>query len=314
MTRVVIALGGNALQENPKDISAKAQLATCKSTAKSIVDICELGYEIIIAHGNGPQVGQIIATYERASSMDKSIPIMPLPECGAMTQGYIGYHLQQAIREEMVQRGLDKEVATIITQVKVSAEDPGFNNPTKPIGSFFSEEEARNLEKEKGYIMKNDANRGYRRVVASPIPIEVVEEKVIKTLVEAGHMVITVGGGGIPVIEENELSGIPAVIDKDFASEKLAEILDADILLILTAVDKVAINFGKENEQWLEEISYEQAVKLIDEGHFAPGSMLPKVKAALAFAGSGENRTAIISSLDKAKEALEGKEGTRIRL
>lgn len=313
MSRIVIALGGNALQENPKDISAEAQLVTSRNTAKSIVDIAELGHEIILAHGNGPQVGQIVSTYEAAAYNNKSIPIMPFPECGAMSQGYIGYHLQQAIRDEMISRGLNREVAAIITQVKVNAKDPGFSNPTKPVGSFFTKDEAMVLEKEKGYVMKNDANRGYRRVVPSPIPIEVVEEKVIKTLVEAGHIVITVGGGGIPVVDEDKSTkGISAVIDKDFASEKLAEILNADILLILTAVDKVAINFGKENEKGLEEITVSEAEKYIEEGHFAPGSMLPKVKAAVKFAKFKSSNISIISSLNSAKYALEGKAGTKI--
>lgn len=313
MGRIVIALGGNALQENPKDTSAEAQLKTCRNTAKFIVDIVESGNEIIIAHGNGPQVGQIVSTYEAAAQQDKSIPVMPFPECGAMSQGYIGYHLQQAIRDELRVRNIKKEVATIITQVKVSQDDPGFLNPSKPVGSFFSKEEAEMLEKEKNYVMKNDANRGFRRVVPSPMPLEVVEEKVIKTLVEAGHIVITVGGGGIPVIEEhNTLKGVPAVIDKDFASEKIAEILEADMLLILTAVDKVAINYGKEDEKWLDEMTVSQGEEYIKQGHFAPGSMLPKIKAALTFVKSKDSRMAIISSLNKAKAALDGNEGTRI--
>ncbi len=313
MGRIVIALGGNALQENPKDTSAEAQLKTSRNTAKFIVDIVESGHEIIIAHGNGPQVGQIVSTYEAAAQQDKSIPVMPFPECGAMSQGYIGYHLQQAIRDELRERNINKEVATIITQVKVSKEDPNFLNPSKPVGSFFSKEEAERLEKEKNYVMKNDANRGYRRVVPSPVPLEVVEEKVIKTLVEAGHIVITVGGGGIPVVEEIHcLKGVPAVIDKDFASEKIAEILEADIFLILTAVDKVAINFGKEDEKWLDNITVSEGEEYILQGHFAPGSMLPKIKAALSFVKSKDSRVAVISSLNKAKAALDGNEGTRI--
>lgn len=313
MGRIVIALGGNALQENPKDTSAEAQLKTCRNTAKFIVDIVESGNEIILAHGNGPQVGQIVSTYEAAAQQDNSIPIMPFPECGAMSQGYIGYHLQQAIRDELRVRKIKKEVATIITQVKVSQDDPGFLDPSKPVGSFFSKEEAERLEKEKNYVMKNDANRGFRRVVPSPMPLEVVEENAIKTLVKAGHIVITVGGGGIPVIENNHsLNGVPAVIDKDFASEKIAEILEADMLLILTAVDKVAINYGKKDEEWLDEMTVSQGEEYIMQGHFAPGSMLPKIKAALAFAKSKGSRVAIISSLNKAKAALDGNEGTRI--
>ncbi len=313
MARIVIALGGNALQENPKDISAKAQLETSKATAKILVDILELGHELIITHGNGPQVGQIVAAYEGAASLDKLKPIMPFPECGAMSQAYIGYHLQQAIRNEITSRAIMKEVATVITEVKVNIEDEAFKNPTKPVGSFFSEEEAKTLEREKGYIMKADANRGYRRVVPSPLPLEIVEEKVIKTLLKDGHMVITVGGGGVPVIERaGMLEGIAAVIDKDFASEVLAEILEADILLILTAVDKVAVNYGREGEEWLNELSIEEAKVYMEEGHFAPGSMLPKIKAATKFASSKKGRSALITSITKAKGALLGSDGTKV--
>lgn len=314
MSRIVIALGGNALQANPKDTSSEAQLLTAHATSKAIVDLIEAGHEVIVAHGNGPQVGQIVATYESAASVNENNPVMPFPECGSMSQGYIGYHLQQAIREEMKKRGLSKEIATIITQVVVDAEDPGFKNPTKPVGSFFTEEQAKRLIEEKGYTMKEDANRGWRRVVASPLPVSVVEEKVIKTLVNAGHVVITVGGGGIPVIDKGhgKLEGVPAVIDKDFASEKIAELLDADKLIILTAVEKVSINFGKENQQDLSKMTIEETKKYIEEGHFAPGSMLPKVKAAMMFVNSKEGRESIITSLEKAKEAIAGHTGTII--
>ncbi|AOT70192.1 carbamate kinase [Geosporobacter ferrireducens] len=308
--RVVIALGGNALQADPKDTTAEAQLITAKETAKPLVDLIEDGHELIIAHGNGPQVGQIVATYEAAAG----VPTMPFPECGAMSQGYIGYHLQQAIREEMLHRGLEKNVAAIVTQVVVDKEDPGFKNPTKPVGSFFSEEEAEFLQNEKGYVMKEDAGRGWRRVVASPEPVDVVEAPIVKTLVDAGHVVITVGGGGVPVINKGNgvLEGVPAVIDKDFASEKIAEILDADYLIILTAVEKVSINFNKPNQKDLDLMTIADAQQYVEEGHFAPGSMLPKVKAAMKFVASKPGRKALITSLGKAKEGIQGKTGTVI--
>lgn len=307
-------MGGNALQADTTDKSALSQLRTAKETSIPIVDLIEEGHQVIIAHGNGPQVGQIVATYEAASNENSINSIMPFPECGAMSQGYIGYHLQQSIREELVKRNLGNSVGTIVTQVIVDEQDPAFKNPTKPIGSFYSKEEALEMETKYGFVMKEDSGRGYRRVVASPEPIDVVESPIIKTLVNEGHVVITVGGGGIPVVkkEKGALEGIPAVIDKDFASEKIAEILDADLLIILTAVEKVAINFGKANQEELSQITVEEAYKYIEEGHFAPGSMLPKIKAALKFVESGQNRKALITSLEKAKEGIAGDTGTII--
>lgn len=314
MSRIVVALGGNALQANPKDVSAEAQLQTCVDTAKPIVDLIEDGHEVIIAHGNGPQVGQIIATYEAAAADNPTKPVMPFPECGAMSQGYIGYHLQQAIKEEMRKRNIKKQAAAVVTQVVVDKNDPGFKNPTKPVGSFFTEEQAKRLMAEKGYAMKEDAGRGWRRVVPSPMPIAVVEEGIVKTLVEAGHVVITVGGGGVPVIEKEDgsLEGVAAVIDKDLASEKVAELLNADELVILTAVEQISINFNKPNQKNLLKMTVEEAYRYIEEGHFAPGSMLPKVKAALMFAESKPGRKSIVTSLTKAREALVGKTGTVI--
>lgn len=316
MARVVVALGGNALQADTKDTSAASQMRACAETAKPIVDLIEDGHEVIIAHGNGPQVGQIVSTYETAASANNSIPVMPFPECGAMSQGYIGYHLQQEVRAELTRRNINKQVASVVTQVVVDKNDPGFANPTKPVGSFVSEEEAKTLEAEKGYTMKEDSGRGYRRVVASPAPISVVEDGIVKTLVDAGHVVITVGGGGIPVIlkEDGTLEGIPAVIDKDLASEKIAELLDADELVILTAVEQVAINFNTPEQENLANITVSDAEKYMAEGHFAPGSMLPKVKAAVMFAESKSGRKAIITSLEKAREALKGETGTIISL
>lgn len=312
--RIVIALGGNALQADPKDTTALAQIKTAKQTAKPIVDLIEDGNEVIIAHGNGPQVGQFVATYESANKSNPDIPIMPFPECGAMSQGYIGYHLQQAIREELIERNINKNIGTLVTQVLVDKNDPGFENPTKPVGSFFSEEDAKKLEIENGFVMKEDSGRGFRRVVASPEPIDVIEAPLVESLVNEGHIVITVGGGGVPVIDTGNgvLQGVPAVIDKDFASEKIAEKLDADLLIILTAVEKVAINFGKENQEELSNISVEDAKRYINEGHFAPGSMLPKVKAALKFVESKKGRKTLITSLEKAKEGIAGKTGTII--
>ncbi len=313
-SRIVIALGGNALQADPKDPTAAAQLKTAKETAKPIVDLIEDGHEVIIAHGNGPQVGQLVATYETASAKNSNLPIMPFPECGAMSQGYIGYHLQQALREEMIKRGIKKEVGTVVTQVVVDEKDPGFQNPTKPVGSFFNEEDAGRMEKEMGFVMKEDAGRGYRRVVASPEPVDVVEAPIVRTLVDSGHVVITVGGGGVPVLDRGDgiLEGVPAVIDKDFASEKIAEILDADMLIILTAVEKVAINFGTPQIEELSEITVAKTKEYMEQGHFAPGSMLPKVKAALKFVESKPGRKTLITSLEKAKEGIEGKTGTTI--
>ncbi|MBU3153341.1 carbamate kinase [Clostridium estertheticum] len=314
MSRIVIALGGNALQANPKDTTAEAQLITAKQTSETIVDLIEEGHEVIIAHGNGPQVGQLVATYEAAASINANSPVMPFPECGAMSQGYIGYHLQQSIRAEMRKRGINKEVATVITQVIVDANDPGFKNPTKPVGSFFTQEQANKLMTEKGYTMKEDSNRGWRRVVASPLPIDIVEKPIIKTLVDAGHIVITVGGGGIPVIDtgNGNLKGVPAVIDKDFASCKIAELINADLLVVLTAVEQVAINFGKPNQKNLSKITVEEAKTYMKEGQFAPGSMLPKIKAALIFVEAKEGRKAIITSLEKAKDAIREVAGTII--
>ncbi len=307
-SKIVVALGGNALGKNPVE-----QLELVKNTALPIVDLIEEGHEVILAHGNGPQVGMINLAMETSAQSDHGTPEMPFPECGAMSQGYIGYHLQNAIREEMEKRSLNIPVATVVTQVIVDKEDPAFANPSKPVGSFYSKEEADQLVEAKGWSMVEDAGRGYRRVVPSPKPVDVVEKETVKLMVEAGHIVITVGGGGIPVVKEGaHLTGVPAVIDKDFASSKLAEIIDADYLIILTAVEKVALNFGKPDEKWLSEISIEEAQGYIDEEHFAPGSMLPKVQAALAFASSKPGRKSLITSLEKAKEGIMGHTGTLI--
>lgn len=311
--KIVLALGGNALQSDPKDKTPESQLKTCKETAKSIVDLIQEGHTVSIVHGNGPQVGQILASVEAGYKANSSNVLFPFDVCGAFSQGYIGYHLQNAIEEELKNRNITKTVGTVVTQVLVNKDDEGFKNPTKPIGSFYSEEEAKKLEEEKGYVMKEDAGRGYRRVVASPKPIDVIEKDMIKQLVDSGAIVISCGGGGIPVINENGMvKGVPAVIDKDFAAEKLAEIIDADMLLILTAVDKVAINFNKPDQKELDKVTLEEVDKYIAEGQFAPGSMLPKVEACKKFVVNNGNKTALIASLKKAKEAIAGTSGTRI--
>lgn len=305
--KIVIALGGNALGNSPEE-----QIELVKKTAKPLVDLIEAGHQLVIAHGNGPQVGMINNAFAAANKYINT-PTMPFPECGAMSQGYIGYHLQNALKTELNNRQLNKEIATIITQVVVDENDPGFTNPTKPIGPFYTKEEALILEKEKGYTMVEDAGRGYRRVVASPKPIDVVEKNIVKTLVEQGIIVITVGGGGIPVVKKDMgYIGVPAVIDKDFASAKLADLLEADYLFILTAVERVMINFNKPNQKALELITFNEAMQYINEGHFAPGSMLPKVEAALEFVKNYKNRTSIIAALEKAKDAIIGKSGTKI--
>lgn len=311
--KIVLALGGNALQKDSKDKSAEGQLQTCRETAVSVANLIEDGHSVSIVHGNGPQVGQILASIEAAHKVNNDNPLFPFDVVGAFSEGYIGYHLQNAIREELLKRGIKKSVDTIVTQVIVDKNDSGFKNPTKPIGSFYSKDEAKKLERENGYVMKEDAGRGYRRVVASPKPIDIVEKEAIKTMVDNGFVVIACGGGGIPVIEEGDrLAGVPAVIDKDFAAEKLSEILNADALLILTAVDKVCVNFNKPNQVALDEINLEIVDQYIEEGQFAPGSMLPKVEACKKFVQSGDDKIAIISSLSKAREALRGEAGTRI--
>ena len=306
MKKLVIALGGNALGNTPYE-----QLKLVTETAKPIVDLIEAGNQVVIAHGNGPQVGMINLAMSTAANAKAIKSDMPFPECGAMSQGYIGYHLQNSIQNELSARGIKKSVATVVTQVLVDENDPAFQHPTKPIGAFYSKEEAEKIAAEKGYTMVEDAGRGYRQVVPSPKPVDVVEKEMVNTLIDAGHVVITVGGGGIPVIEkEGKLLGVPAVIDKDFASAKLAELVKADALVILTAVDRVAINWGKPDQKSLETMTCEEAERYCKEGHFAPGSMLPKVQAAMSFARTGGE--AIIASLENAAAALRGESGTKI--
>lgn len=304
--KIVIALGGNALGN-----TAYEQLELVEKTAKPIVDLIEAGNQVVIAHGNGPQVGMINLGMSTAAEAKAIKADMPFPECGAMSQGYIGYHLQNSIGNELNKRGIKKNVATIVTQVLVDENDEAFKKPTKPIGAFYDKETADRISKEKGYTMIEDSGRGYRQVVPSPKPVDVIEKDIVNTLVDAGNVIITVGGGGIPVINKSgKLVGTPAVIDKDFASAKLAELIKADTLIILTAVDRVAINFGKPDQKNLEVMTIAEAEKYCEEGQFAPGSMLPKVKACINFASSGGE--AIIASLEKASAAIKGESGTKI--
>ncbi len=307
MSRIVIALGGNALGD-----SAKEQLQLVKDTAKPLVDLVEEGHELIIAHGNGPQVGMINLAMDYSMN-GQGTPEMPFPECGAMSQGYIGFHLQNAIQTELRNRNINKSCASIVTQVVVDKDDQAFKNPTKPVGAFYTEEEAKKLEKEKGINMIEDAGRGWRRVVPSPKPVDIVEKDIVNSVLESGNVVITCGGGGIPVYkEENSYYGVPSVIDKDFASELAAEIFEADFLFILTAVDHVSINWGTPEQKNLIQITVDEAKQYCSEGHFAPGSMLPKVEACIKFADSKTGRNAVIASLEKASDALNGKSGTKI--
>ena len=309
--RIVIALGGNALGKNLEE-----QMHAVKTTASAIADLIEDGHEIVIAHGNGPQVGMIQNAFAAYHKQQAKSDIMPLSMCVAMSQGYIGYDLQNMIGEELDRRGLSIHCATVLTQVAVDPADPAFQHPTKPIGAFMTEEEAKKLAAEKGIDVAEDAGRGWRQVVASPRPKEIVEIATVKALMNANHAVIAAGGGGIPVVWEDKyhLKGVPAVIDKDFASECMAEQLDADMLIILTAVEKVAINFGKPDQKNLDELTPDEARKYMAEGQFAPGSMLPKVEAAVKFAESKPGRTSLITLLEKAKDGIEGKTGTAIHL
>lgn len=306
--KIVIALGGNALGNNLPE-----QMVAVKITAKAIVDLVEDGNEVVVVHGNGPQVGVINNAMGEFASEHKEDPT-PLSVCVAMSQAYIGYDIQNALREEFLNRGGKvPPVVTVVTQVRVDKDDPAFQNPTKPIGRFMTKEEAEAEAQKRGWNIKEDAGRGYRRVVASPKPKEIVELSAIKAMSDAGELVICCGGGGVPVVSEGKhLAGAAAVIDKDFAAALLAESLEADMLIILTAVEKVAIRYGKPDQEWLTDLSVEEAQKYADQGEFAPGSMLPKVQAAIQFASAKKGNEAMITLLEKAREALQGKTGTKI--
>ena len=306
MSRYVVSLGGNALGNN-----AEEQKELLKEVAKPIVKLIKDGHEVIIVHGNGPQVGMINLAFTDA----KSVPNMPFPECGAMSQGYIGFHIQNAIDNELKAQNIQRNVCTIVSQVLVDKNDPLFQSPSKPVGAFYSEEEAKEIAQKMGYTMKEDAGRGYRRVVASPLPIDIIEKDSIKELVSEGHVVICAGGGGIPVIrhEDGRLEGIAAVIDKDYASAKVAALVDADYLVILTAVDNVYINYKKPDEKKIEKATVQEMEEYMKGDYFAKGSMYPKVNACVKFLKEKPSKTAIISSLVKAEEAFKEKAGTIIR-
>ncbi len=308
MSKIVLALGGNALGSTPEK-----QLELVKTTSAAIVDIIESGNDVVIAHGNGPQVGMINLAMSLAAGADDKIPEMPYPECGAMSQGYIGYHLQQAIGHELEKRGIQKNVATIVTQVVVDENDPAFENPTKPVGRFYTKEEADKLQAEGVGVFKEDAGRGYRRVIASPLPERIVEIDTVRKLNRDGDIVITVGGGGIPVIETPEgLKGVPGVIDKDRSAAGLAGEIGADVLMILTAVDKVCLDYNTENERSIEKMTVDEAKEYAAKGEFAPGSMLPKIEACISFLENNKKGKAVIASLENAKPALAGDSGTVI--
>ncbi len=311
-SRIVIALGGNALGNTPEEQQKKID-----AVAESLVGLIAQGYEIIVSHGNGPQVGTINLAFSEGSEENEKIPFMPMPECTAMSQGYIGYHLQKGILKELRRRNMPWHVATMVTQMEVDPSDPAFKNPTKPIGGYYTKEQAEKImEEDPKKVFKDDAGRGFRQMVASPRPIDIVEKDSILNLLDNEFIVIACGGGGIPVIKKGDgiYEGIDAVIDKDFASSKLAELIDAEYFFILTAVDKVSINWGKPDQKDLDKISVKEALKYCDEGHFAAGSMLPKVQAAISFAGSKKGRKAVIASLEKAPLAIQGLSGTEIAL
>jgi carbamate kinase len=305
--RIVIALGGNALGNTLQE-----QMIAVHGAARAIVDLAEAGHGIVVVHGNGPQVGMIETAFEAASRADSHFPVLPMSVCVALSQGYIGYDLQNVLGEELGRRGMKIPVATVITQVEVDPADPAFKNPVKPIGGFLSKEDADHL-RAKGIPVMEDAGRGWRQVVASPRPVRIVEAETIKALLATGQIPVAAGGGGIPVaMKDGQYRGQAAVIDKDFSAAKLAETLGADMLIILTAVEKVAINFGKSNQQWLDRLSVKDAERYIAENQFAKGSMLPKVEAAAAFARSRPGGQALITMLSKAREGIEGRTGTVI--
>lgn len=304
--KIVIALGGNALGSNPPE-----QLNRLRHVAAVIADLAEEGNELLITHGNGPQVGMINHAMEQAAKQDADIPYMPFPECGAMSQGYIGYHLQQSLQNEFRRRSLQRNCAALVTQVAVDENDPAFQDFTKPVGAFYSRQEAEQISRETGYVFREDSGRGWRRVVPSPRPADIIEIGAVEQLLKAHCIVIAGGGGGIPVIRhEGALKGVAAVIDKDHTSSLLARQLHADLLMILTTVDRVCLNYGKENQQELSEMSIAEAGRYLSEGQFGTGSMEPKVEACISFVQAGGS--AVITSMAKAAEALHHQNGTWI--
>lgn len=311
MSKIVVALGGNALGNNPKE-----QLKILENVAKIIVDLIKDGNEIVLTHGNGPQVGQINLAMEYSNNGEAKTPFFPFAECGSMSQGYIGYQLQQSIQDELERQKIVKNCATLITQVLVDKNDKAFLEPTKPIGSFYTKEEALKIEQEKGYTFVEDAGRGYRRVVPSPEPINIIEKNIIEELVNNDNIVIACGGGGIPVIKTNKielLEGVDAVIDKDKTSSLLAKLIDADKLLILTSIDKVYINYNTDKEVGLDKVDINELKSYINNNEFAKGSMLPKIEACMSFVKDSDDKIAIISSLENAHDAINGNAGTIIK-
>jgi carbamate kinase len=309
----VVAIGGNSLIKDEKRKTVEDQYQAAKETTFHIADMIEAGWNVAIGHGNGPQVGFILRRSEIAAKVE-GMHEVPLDVCGADSQGAIGYALQQTLQNELYRRGIRKPVATVVTQVLVDKNDPAFKNPSKPIGSFMDEAEAKRRQTEMGWTVVEDAGRGWRRVVASPLPKEVVELEAVKTLIEAGTVVITVGGGGIPVIDagDHEYQGVAAVIDKDFASSLLARLIKADLFLISTAVEKVAINFGKPDQKWLDKMTLAEAKAYLAEGtHFAKGSMAPKIQAIIWFLENG-GKQALITNPENIGRALKGETGTLI--
>lgn len=306
----VVAVGGNALIKSKAHQTVQDQYECAKDTMSHIVDMIEKGWDVAISHGNGPQVGFIL----RRSELSKDeLHEIPLDYCGADTQGAIGYMFQRALRNEFKRRGIDKVAATVVTQTLVDKNDPAFENPSKPIGTFMDEADAKTREEKDGWVVVEDAGRGWRRVVPSPRPIRIVEAEAIHTLLNAGISAVGVGGGGIPVIEDENgnLQGVEAVIDKDFGSALLAKMIDADLFVISTAVEKVALNFNTPDEIWLDKMTVAEAKKYIEEGHFAPGSMLPKVQAIIQYLENG-GKKALITDPEHIGDALEGKTGTWI--
>ena len=309
----VVAIGGNSLIKDEKHKSVEDQYQASKETTYHIADMIEAGWDVAIGHGNGPQVGFILRRSEIAAKSE-GMHEVPLDVCGADTQGAIGYALQQTLQNELFKRGIKKPVATVVTQVLVDKNDPAFKKPSKPIGSFMDAAEAKRREKDLGWSVVEDAGRGWRRVVASPLPQEVVELESVETLIKAGTVVVTVGGGGIPVIDagEGQYQGIAAVIDKDYASSLLARLIKADLFLISTAVEKVAINFGKPGQKWIDRMTLAEAKQYLAEGtHFAKGSMAPKIQAILWYLEAG-GKQAIITNPENIGKALKGETGTWI--
>lgn len=310
--KIVIALGGNAIQT--KEATAEAQQTAIRRAMQNLKPLFDSPARIVISHGNGPQIGGLLI--QQAKSNSDTTPAMPLDTCGAMSQGMIGYWLETEINRILTEMNSDRTVGTIVTRVEVDKDDPRFDNPTKPIGPFYTKEEVEELQKEQpGSVFKEDAGRGYRKVVASPLPHSILEHQLIRTLADGKNIVIACGGGGIPVIKkENTYEGVEAVIDKDFASEKLATLIEADTLMILTNVENVFINFNEPNQQQIDDIDVATLKKYAAQGKFAEGSMLPKIEAAIRFVESGENKKVIITNLEQAYEALIGNKGTHIHM